>query len=277
MPTDREPAGRLLAETFYNQIHDGQPIFAGFGSGYGGTRESAIRLLARYITDNLTPGILAAERVRYVALHDDVYRAQGEDPPHLPSNKFRYLGRAGAVRFFALTAEPVPLDEVLEQNAAAIAATEGLTPPQPVYVSGFHAAERRPDGSTRHWLINDGIVRLGGDPAEINRRYVMTADLYSPRRPRKLAVVVGDSVVATTDVPSKETTLQIGPFRVPAGVSEIRLHAEPGPARLTADDARLGSIYLNLRFSPLADFSVSVRPRESQVRQGSPAARDRRG
>ena len=53
--TDQRPGARPSTLEFYLQRFHGQPQFTVFGAGYGLTREHAIRVLARYVTDPVTP------------------------------------------------------------------------------------------------------------------------------------------------------------------------------------------------------------------------------
>jgi hypothetical protein len=131
LPTDKPEALTLLAESYFNQTYDKQPQFMLFGTGYGNTREDAIRILARYVTDPLTPGILKAEEVRYVLLHDDVYRAEGEQPPPVPAGMHLVATLPGQVRALELdpSVQPADLPTVLQQNATSIALVQGLPTP----------------------------------------------------------------------------------------------------------------------------------------------------
>ncbi len=84
-------------------------MFSIFGSGSGGTREEAIRLVSRYIDDPLTPGVLKAEGVKHILLHDDVYREEGKEPPSVPPG-FELVADLGNVRALAIADEVQPAD-----------------------------------------------------------------------------------------------------------------------------------------------------------------------
>jgi hypothetical protein len=131
LPTDKPQALVLLAQSYFDQTYDHQPQFMLFGSGYGETREDAIRILARYVTDPLTPGILKAEQVRYVLLHDDVYRSQGEEPPPVPQGMHLVATLPDHVRALELdrSVQPADLTSVLRENAVSIALVQGLPTP----------------------------------------------------------------------------------------------------------------------------------------------------
>jgi hypothetical protein len=114
---DQVPAVELIGREIYYQMFHGQPLYNIVGSGTEGTREDAIRSMSRSITDPKTPGILAAEGVRYVLVHDDIYRAQGEEPP-AAAEGFRLIQTFPGVRVFGLRrdVQPVDLDALLEQQ-----------------------------------------------------------------------------------------------------------------------------------------------------------------
>jgi hypothetical protein len=116
LPADKVPAGELIGREIYYQMFHRQPLYNIVGSGTEGTREDAIRSLSRSIADPRTPGILAAEGVRYVLVHDDIYRAQGEEPPAAAAG-FRLIRTFPGVRVFGLRqdVQPADLDALLEQ------------------------------------------------------------------------------------------------------------------------------------------------------------------
>jgi hypothetical protein len=233
LPTDQSlgaPALELLARTYYLQRDYRQPIFAVFGSGYGGTREEAIRLLGRYVEDPLTPGILKAEGVRYVLLHDDVYREEGKSPPAVPPG-FRQVARLGDVRALVLddSVQPVDVDATLEQNAAALALTQGLPAPE-VEVTGAEA-------------------RLSWEDLRL-RRVSLAAVVSSPKAPSTLEAVGEDgAVVGRVPIGTEPTPVSLGPMSVDDGSERLTFRTAEG------NDVRVDQ----LTAQPLADFSNSLR------------------
>lgn len=233
LPTDQSqgaPALDLVARTYYLQRDYQQPMFSVFGSGYGGTREEAIRLLSRYVDDPLAAGILKAEGVKYVLLHDDVYREQGNEPPAVPPG-FELVADLGDVRALTLadSVQAVDLPATLEQNAAALALTQGLATPE---------------------------VRLTGDEARLTwtdgrlRRVNLVFIARSPAGPSTLEVVGEDgTVVATAPVGVDATQLTLGPVGIDDGVERLTFR--------TAEGNELEVEQLTLQ--PLADFSRSLR------------------
>ena len=85
-------------------------------------------MLIRYVTDPNAPGMLKANGVKYVLLHDDVYRKAGEEPPPVPKGFHLVAKIPGNVRALEIDddVQPVDIEQTLEQNAAAIAQVQGL-------------------------------------------------------------------------------------------------------------------------------------------------------
>ena len=126
-----QPAVELnLADYWYQRI-DGQPRFAyvNLGPLAGRTRANSIRLLARDVTKPLTPRVLATEGVRYVVLHDDVYRALGQSPPRVDPAHYRLLTRFPSVRIYSVRAPSVNLTAALKAHHRELARLEGVSKP----------------------------------------------------------------------------------------------------------------------------------------------------
>jgi hypothetical protein len=248
LPTDSEPAIKLAGRTFYQQTYNGHPQFTVFGSGYGGTREEGIRILARYVDDPLTPGILRAEGVKYILLHDDVYREQGQAPPRVPSG-FHLVARIdGHVRALELNddVQPADLPNVLEQNAASIAATESLRAPV-LKLHGFSAPRRVGDSAGWRTVDGEGTIDFESRDDRL-RRAVVYANLVSDT-PRTLQLVDDSgAVVAQQPVGRRGAIVNLGPVRLGAGTTSFTVRTEPaGPVDM-----------LVVQVQPLADFSTSI-------------------
>ena len=126
-----KPAVELNQEDYWYQRFDRQPRFAYYDLGALGarTRASSIRLLARRVADPLAPHVLASEGVRYVVLHDDVYRALGEVAPGLDPHDYRLLRRFPNVRIYSVQASPVNVAAALKAHRREIDRLEGVTVP----------------------------------------------------------------------------------------------------------------------------------------------------
>lgn len=259
MMTDRVPAEQLAARELYYQRFTGLPHFEIYSIQRRGTREDAIRLLARYVTDPKSPGVLAAEGVRYVVIHEDVYRAQGEPVPKL-GRQFDLLREFDGVRIYELRARPADLDRLLEQNAAVIGSLFGIETPNLRLGAGFHGGERYLDYSGDwRWMAQSGkliVENPNGKPTRVRIEGLS----FSNKIERRVDLVDEDQrVLATTTVPASMVALRLGPLVLPPGTSRLSLLTTPGPAPL-GDGQRTGSIYLSpLSFRPLADYSTSLR------------------
>lgn len=236
MPTDNPAALRLLAETFYQQMYNKHPQFMLFGSGYGGTREGAIRDLVRYVTDPVTPSVLKAEGVKYVLLHDDVYRKADETPPPVPAG-FHLVARIpGNVRALEIdkSVQPANLPQVLEQNAASLASVEGLPSP-PVQVGPFVNGEA---SLTFSWT-NDEL-----------RRVDLVVHAQTGGQPRSLSLLdTQGNVLGKWQIGGGDTQVSFGPLQLNGTSARYLLRVDPvGPMKVTSVVAQ-----------PLADFSVSIR------------------
>lgn len=257
MPTDNELALRLAGSEYHYTRFTGQPLFALFGAGIGGTREEGIRLLARYLTDRLTPRILSAEGVRYVVIHDDIYRQLHIDPPLLGA-PFHRIATFGAVRIYRQTPHPDPhlIDKLLIGNAATLATLEGL-PFGSVTVGpgGFNEPERYHNVFGWHWMTQNGTLQIAnpyGHPA----KFRLVGHVFSNGVPRTVEIQSDTGKTLTTfHVAISETGLKVQPLVLGPGVTTLNVFATPGPQNLGA--TRMGSIFLSpVRAVPLSQVSL---------------------
>jgi hypothetical protein len=240
---------RLLANTYYQQIFNKHPQFALFGSGYGGTREEGIRILARYASDANTAGVLKAEGVRYVLLHDDVYREEGTEPPAEPPGLTLVARLAGNVRAFVIAPEVVPADlpKLLDLNAATIGAAQTLRAPS-LQLSGFSdPVVHRAPGWQR--LEGEGTIVLRSSDLRV-RRGQLVFETVAEGVPRTLQLVDGSGVVVRqVTVEVTPTNVLLGAFEMPRQTTTFTLRADP------AGPIEIGPVSVQ----PLADFSTSIR------------------
>jgi len=237
MPTDNPQALRLLAETYYQQVFNKPPQFMLFGSGYGDTREDGIRDLVRYVTDPATPSVLKAEGVKYVLLHDDVYRAAGATPPPIPAG-FHLVARIpGNVRALELDkdVQPADISSVLEQNAASIAAVQGLPAPEVSLGSNV--------------VTSSEPVTLAWDDTRLKRaQLIMHAHTGGSPSTVSLVDDSGKSY-GRWSIGSGDTQVSFGPLPLSGTTATYKLRVDPGgPVTVTS-----------LTAQPLADYSVSIR------------------
>jgi hypothetical protein len=201
------------------------------------------------VTDPNTPGILAAEHVKYVFVHDDVYKEENQPPPALSPAVFRLVKRFPTVRVFELqpSVKPLDLGLLLEQNAAAIGAVEGLDVPQ-LSESGFGPSSRKgwksfSDGATL--VLNNKDVNL--------KRIQIVVHFGTLAGTRTVSLVTADGQTAgQASVNSPDIQVTLGPFELPQGTSKLTFQVSP---RLGAGQHMLLGPML---IQPLADYSVSL-------------------
>jgi hypothetical protein len=244
MPTDNPAAIRLLARTFFQQVYNKHPEFMLFGSGYGDTREDAIRILTRYVTDPLTPGILKAEGVKYVLLHDDVFREAGETPPPVPPG-FHLVARIpGNVRALRLNdnVKPADIATVLEQNAIPIAAVEGLPSPSVSFGKGFTTI------GSASTFDGSGQIHLSWPVSDLRRTVLYVSAQSLGVKPETLTLAdENGNQLGQWSIGSNPTDVSFGPLPL-AGTSATYTLQSSGPLKI---------VHANTQ--PLADFSVSIR------------------
>jgi hypothetical protein len=251
---DQDPGIYLSGRDYWYQRSDGHPRFAFFGSGTIDTHANAIRLLSRYVTDPLTPGILATENVRYVILHEDVYRAQGQTPPIPDPSHFHLVARLPGVRIFSVSAPRVDINEVVATHALEVAQVEGLHAPNLQYGAGFNPPEQF-KGTLRRWMTSDGVLLVHNEQSRVTK-VLLTGLAFSNAAPRLLQISdQHGKVLARQTVPTSEVPVALGPFKIPAGTFTLRLTATPGAARLGANDNRFASVFLSpLELTAIPDY-----------------------
>jgi hypothetical protein len=183
--------------------------------------------------------------VRYVVVHDDVYRAQGEEPPALGPG-VRLLRTFGPVRVFQLTAKPIDLTRHLQEHAGEIADQFGLARPEVSSGGGFYPSETYPGFQDRfRWMGKSGSIEIAnGESSPV--RIWLEGFGFSNGVVRRLALVdPAGNEIASEAVPTNMGPIKIGPFDAPPGTSRWTLEASPGPTPLGASDPRSASVYLS--------------------------------
>ena len=242
---DLGPGIDLSSQQYWYQTLHGQPLFAFFGPGTIHTPAYALRILSRYVTNPLTPGILATEHVKYVVVHDDVYRAEHLPPPVLDARHFGLIKRFKTVRVFSVTGPHIDLNTLLADNQSEITQVEGQPPVTVLYGSGFNPSESY-QGTTRRWMINDGVLKISNDYYGSGTTAELTGLVFSNAQPRKLTLVDQKGhVLASQDVPTSEVPLKLGPFTLPRGELTLKLTASPDAATLGPNDPRLATVFIS--------------------------------
>jgi hypothetical protein len=251
----------LNTQDYWYQKLDGKPRFS-FGIDSGNpavaySRDQAIRLLARDLDDPLTPGILAAEGVRYVIVHDDFYAANGRGVPSLDPPHFELLRQFGSVRVFSVHAPKADVATALRAQRFELAQLQGLVPPGVTYGAGFNAPEQY-NGFPSRWMIEDGELEVAN--ADPSMKVMLTGLAFSNQRPRTLEVEDANGrVLARQAITTAEAPLDVGPLPLPHGTSSLTLVAVPGAAPLGPSDSREASIFLTqLALKPVAVYPAST-------------------
>jgi hypothetical protein len=245
MITDLRPAEQLAAGELYYQRFTQQPLYEIYGPQRLGTRADAIRLVSRYVDAPKSLGVLAAEGVRYVIIHDDVYRKQGQEPPNLSSGA-TLLRSFGPVHIYRVSAKPVDLQRFLAAHADEIAQLWNLARPAVTFANGFYSPETYQSYATKfHWMSDIGHVTID-NPEKEPVRIALVGLGFGNGGPRRLDLVDSDSAtIASEEVSQSLTPIRLGPFDVPPGRSDYTLTTTPGAAPLGGDDPRLASVYLS--------------------------------
>jgi hypothetical protein len=260
LPTDNELALLLEGDEYYYQRFTHQQNFALFGAGTGGTREEGIRLLARYVDQPLSLRILRAEGVRYVVVHDDIYRALHEPVPTLDPPAFRRVATFGDVRIFTIQPKPNPhlLDKLVLRYAPVLAALEGQkTGSVTLGPDGFLEPETYHHVFGWRWMTQSGVVQID-NPYSYTRRFRLTGHAFSAGAARTIDVDTPSyHRITSFTVPAYEAGLRLQPLTLPPGTTTVVFYANPGPQRLGASDPRQASIYVGpLKAVPLPDVSL---------------------
>src|SRR5262249_34667088 len=159
----------------------------------------------------LTASILSTERVRYVVVHDDVYRVNKRGVPSLDPTRFDLLRRFGSIRIFSVHAPRVDVAATLLAHQSELAALQGLEPPGLTFGDGFNAPELY-NGVPSHWMIQDGELEI--DNAGPSMHVILTGFAFSNKRPRTLEVQDdGARVLARQAISTSEEPLRLGPLR----------------------------------------------------------------
>jgi hypothetical protein len=258
--TDKDPAGRLaLAEYNYQRLTR-QPLYEIYSGDRRRTREDAIRLLSRDLDSPSSLGLLAAEGVRYVAVHRDVYRELGETPPRGHTG-LRLLRTFGPVRVYRLDADPVDVTATLESQRAAIADLWGLKRLTVAFGRGFYPPERyEAYARSFQWMIQSGAIWITNPEPNPVVTWLEGVG-FSNGINRSIGLVdAAGHTIASQDVATSLTDVKLGPFVVPPGTTGYTLGASPGPARLGGDDDRTTSVFLSqLGARRVPDLSHSLR------------------
>jgi hypothetical protein len=235
--------------SLYEQVSHGHPLFALPRLEADADRATVTRVLAATLGDPRTPGLLAAEHVRYVIVRKDVYAELGLRMPRLPRGLVP-LARLGGAEVFRVTAKPVSLETALRKRAAEAARIYAFGSPAVTFGPGFYGEEVY-NGFHARWLSQDGTVAVTPGRAAPYLVFRMTFTGFSNLIPRRLTISDHGRSVASFLVPATQTTFT-ALVHLREAPTRLVFHAGPGPARLSATDRRTTSIYVEaLDFDPV--------------------------
>lgn len=265
MSADDTPSQNLaLREQYYQRFHL-HPLYEQTTTASLGSREGAIRLLSRNLLDPATPGVLAAEDVRYVVVHNDVYRAAHHQPPKVPT-AFKQVARFGSVHIYVLRhIRPANISELLKQNSALIAQLQNLEPGEVQFGTGFYGAEQyayspgHPAAGLWHWMKQNGELEIHV-PDQNGISYKLTGLGFSANLPRWVDLIDSNgAIIAQQRLPQSLTIIAVGPFALSPGKHRLHLYTNPPPARLGMTDSRVASVFLSpLQLQPLPELQPLV-------------------
>lgn len=235
-----ESVAHTKAALYYQTKH-GHPIFA-TDEAFAFTREESIRLLAGSLHEARASLLLALEGVKYVLVHDKVYRALDQEPPTPSRRDYRLIAEVDDVRIFTLRNRPRTrtVDDILDAPAsvARLATLRGLS--IQLGREGFYTVE--PSGW--RWLNQGGVIEFtNASTAELFR---VEFQAFTNRQPRTLELRSPDgTVLDSVQVLTSTTDVSFGPLTLPRGRFELVLHAIPGPEGFEVPDGRIVSVYVS--------------------------------
>jgi hypothetical protein len=240
-PLPIEAPGQELASTEnWNVTKHGHPLFALWGGNNAGTREEALRILASDIDNPRGLRVLTALGVKYVVIHEDVYRALGlpvPDPGSVDIAPTSFSGQGK--RIIEPKAGKVNLDRLLREQSQRIAQARNFPPAEVEKSAGWNAPETFEDGREWTWMIQGG--RADVRPA-LDGPYYVVFDAAANAAPRTLRIQLDGREIASTRVETFIQRVRLGPFRFD-GDSTLSFTADPGPGPL--GEGRVASVFVS--------------------------------
>jgi hypothetical protein len=255
--TDGNPAWTAFNwDTLYLQTHHGHPLFSLPRIEMNPRRSDEIRLLASNLENPQTAAILRAERVRYVVVRDDMFRAIQQTPPS-SLRGFRKVAHVADGRIFVPVAPPTSVAQAIAARQVELARAYAIASPGIAVGGGFYGPESF-NGDTIHWMRQDGRVAITQLVARPFVRYRLTITAFSNARPRPLDLSIAGRSVGSFTVATSTTSFSTI-VTLPARVSDLTIHSDSEPEPLGAIDPRVASICL---------VSVAVDPVAVDVSSG---------
>jgi hypothetical protein len=218
-------------------------------------RSDEIRILASSLENPQTAGILRAERVRYVVVRDDMFKAIQQAPPANPPG-LREVAQVADGRIFVPTAPATSIDDAITARQIELARTYAIASAGTAVESGFYGPESF-NGGTIHWMQQDGHIAITQLITRPFVRYRLSISAFANSQARHVQLSIGGRAIGSFVVGTATTAFSTV-VTLPARVSDLTIHADPGPVPLGASDPRLASICLvSVAVDPV---SVDVAP-----------------
>lgn len=220
------PAGiaTIQAASYFYQAEHHQPLFDVYGDSYRtplGVR--AVRAAAVDVSSARTPPILAAEHVRYVVVHDDVYAKDGLKVPTLAPG-LKIVWQSGGVRIARVTAAAAPVQPVVAEQNLAIARTLGAVPALASFGAG--AVPSPQAGFVQ--LTGDAQITLNDPNPPTDWLFQMQLDVRAAGSHGRLQLLSNGRVVAATTYAGNASVV-LSPFLLHFGIQRLELRAIPQP------------------------------------------------
>jgi hypothetical protein len=216
---DGTPIATMRARAAFFQIRHGHPLFD--GAKLDGTRAHELRIIASDLTNPSTPEVLAARGVRFIVVHDDVYRSLGQRPLVLDPSEFELQARFEGLRIFALRTERAP------QVAVALRESRGFYSPE----------------GTWRWMRGSGVVTvLSPTPGRLRIAFRARSN---GRPTRVLLLGLGDAVLGAERVGMETSSVSFDSVVVSRGENVFRLVAEGPPAPISPGDRREATVFVS--------------------------------
>jgi hypothetical protein len=246
-PIKRAVAGGPAYDTmywsaYYLQVYHHHPIFEEPTGVPPATASAIAATLVGDLSNKQTPTILRAEGVRWVVVHENVYRAMGEPVPRV-GRGFTIAATFPGAQVLRVTARPANLGVILSADAAKLAHQIALGDAQVEFGAGFYRAEHFNRYTDAHWMRQNGeLVVHPGDVPVPYVIYDLQIRAFSANVARLVEVFEGSRRVAAFEVPTSAVVIDRR-LRFPGTYSTLTFRVEPGPSQLGASDPRVASVY----------------------------------
>lgn len=209
---------------YFRQSQHHQRLYNVFGDPYRTTLAArAIRAATVDLAAPATPGALAAEGVRYVVVHDDVYRRDGFATPRLASG-LAVVWQDGPIRIARVSAQPAQVQALVAHDPVGVAHKLGALDPATSFVDADFSRT-----TSLGWLLLHPPGRV--EIVNPNRGDDWVYDLHLEVRGQAGDVeLTRDGHVLAHAASTGTGELTLGPFRLRPGRQELMLRSPTLPS-----------------------------------------------